>query len=256
MCTIAILRRPGHSWPVIIAANRDEMADRPWDPPGRHWPDRPRVIAGRDRLAGGSWLGMNDRGVVAAVLNRRGTLGPAAGKCSRGDLVLEALDHRSAATAAEALARKAARDYRTFNLVIADHHDAFWLRNSMETDAPADAVELFEIPPGLSMITARDRNDPGSPRIYDYLPRFQAVDSPDPGTGNWAAWRQLMADRGSGALHDPYAAMTVVTESGFGTVSSSLLALPEARVGSNATKPVWLFAAGRPDEAPFEPVAL
>ena len=29
MCTLVILRRPGHRWPLIIAANRDEMADRP-----------------------------------------------------------------------------------------------------------------------------------------------------------------------------------------------------------------------------------
>src|SRR6476659_3255713 len=57
MCTLVILRRPGHRWPVLIGANRDEMIDRPWEPPGRHWPDRPEVVAGLDRLAGGSWLG-------------------------------------------------------------------------------------------------------------------------------------------------------------------------------------------------------
>ena len=51
-----------------LAANRDEMADRPWHPPGRHWPERPQVVAGQDQLAGGSWLGLNDAGVVAAVL--------------------------------------------------------------------------------------------------------------------------------------------------------------------------------------------
>ena len=51
MCTLVILRRPGHRWPVLIGANRDEMIDRPWEPPGRHWPDRPEVVAGLDRLA-------------------------------------------------------------------------------------------------------------------------------------------------------------------------------------------------------------
>ena len=38
MCTLVILRRPGHDWPVVIAANRDEMIDRPWRGPGRHCP--------------------------------------------------------------------------------------------------------------------------------------------------------------------------------------------------------------------------
>src|SRR5437764_973522 len=97
MCTLVILRRPDHDWPVVIGANRDEMIDRPALPPGRHWPDRPEVTAGKDLLAGGSWLGLNDWGVAAAVLNRHGSLGPAPGQRSRGELVLEALDHADAA---------------------------------------------------------------------------------------------------------------------------------------------------------------
>src|SRR6266478_3756429 len=92
MCTLVILRRPDHQWPVLIGANRDEMIDRPWQPPCRHWPDRPEVVAGLDALAGGSWLGVNDWGVAAAVLNRHGSLGPARGARSRGELVREALD--------------------------------------------------------------------------------------------------------------------------------------------------------------------
>ena len=62
MCTLVILRRPGHDWPVVIGANRDEMAGRPWRGPGRHWPDRPEVTAGQDELAGGTWLGLNEHG--------------------------------------------------------------------------------------------------------------------------------------------------------------------------------------------------
>ena len=57
---------------MLIAANRDEMRGRPWSPPGRHWPQRPGIVAGQDREAGGTWLGANDAGVVAAVLNRVG----------------------------------------------------------------------------------------------------------------------------------------------------------------------------------------
>src|SRR5258707_8561127 len=88
MCTLVILRRPEHDWPVIIGANRDEMIERPAKPPGRHWADRAEVVAGLDLLAGGSWLGINDWGVAAAILNRHGSLGPAARLRSRGGLVL------------------------------------------------------------------------------------------------------------------------------------------------------------------------
>ncbi len=95
MCTVVILRRPGHDWPLILAANRDEMTDRPWRPPGRYWSERAEVTAGQDEFAGGTWLGLNDWGVIAGVLNRPGSLGPDPGLRSRGELPLEALDHLS-----------------------------------------------------------------------------------------------------------------------------------------------------------------
>src|SRR5947199_3266361 len=105
------------------------MVARPADPPARHWPDRAEIVAGRDRLAGGSWLGLNDWGVAAAILNRHGSLGPAAGLRSRGELVLEALDHADAVAAAAALSHLDPAAYRTFNLIVADNCDGFWLRH-------------------------------------------------------------------------------------------------------------------------------
>ena len=74
MCTVVILRQPDHPWPVIIAANRDEMASRLWRPPARHWEDQPHVVAGIDEEAGGTWMGLNDDGLFAAVLNRPGSV--------------------------------------------------------------------------------------------------------------------------------------------------------------------------------------
>ena len=49
-------------------------------------------------------------------------------------------------------------------------------------------------------------------------------------------------------------AMTIVTETGFGTVSSSIIALPAP--ATPPKRPIWRFAAGRPGEAPFEPIKL
>src|SRR3954447_9449840 len=149
MCTLVIMRRPGHEWPVVIGANRDEMIDRPALPPGRHWPDRPEVVAGLDELAGGSWLGLNDWGVAAAVLNRHGSLAPAASQRSRSELVLEALDHADAVAAAEALSHLDPASYRTFNLIVADNRDAFWLRH-----AETGRIEVRPVKDGLSLIAA------------------------------------------------------------------------------------------------------
>ena len=62
-----------------------------------------------------------DAGVVAGVLNRRNTLGPQAGKRSRGELVLDALDFADAADAVEMLRQLDAHAFRPFNMVICDN---------------------------------------------------------------------------------------------------------------------------------------
>lgn len=251
MCTVVVLRRPGHKWPLLLAANRDEMSDRPWRPPGRHWPDRPAILAGLDVLGGGTWLGLNDSGVAAAVLNRINTLGPAPGRRSRGELPLLALHQRDAPLAAAAIGRIDPRAYRPFNMVLADAVSAYWLRCGNGSESEGEArITIEPVPAGLSMITAYDRNDLRSPRTRRYLPRFRAAAAPRPEVDDWSGWTSLLAAREFDAQAGPGGAMTVVTATGFGTVSASLLALPIDR----KARTVWLFAAGRPGEAPFRSV--
>src|SRR6516225_6340010 len=215
MCTLVILRRPRHRWPVLIGANRDEMIDRPSKPPGRHWPDRPELVAGLDMLAGGSWLGINDWGVAAAVLNRHGSLGPSHDRRSRGELVLEALDHADATAAAEALSDLDPEAYRTFNLIVADESHGFWLRH-----AGGPGIELSPLKDGLSMIAAGDLDDLATRRLELALPAFRA--SPN----------------------EPATAAMRFRTGGYGTVSSALIALP-AR-GEPERRPVFRFAEWLP----------
>ena len=245
MCTLVLLRRPGSPWPLLLAANRDELRSRASLAPGRHWPDRPHVRAGLDLLGRGSWLGVNDDGVAAAVLNRRGTLGPAPGKRSRGELVLEALDHAEAQVAAEALSALDPDAYRPFNLLVADAAEAFWLRHAGDGPIKATAV-----PPGLHMIEAGELDDPTSARIARFLPQFRFVPEPEVDGGDWSAWQALLADRSSRS-GDPRDAMCIVTEGDYGTVSAALIALPRYA----ASAPVFLHAEGRPGEARFATVA-
>jgi uncharacterized protein with NRDE domain len=79
MCTVVLLKRSGHPWPMMMAANRDEQTERPWDPPAMWWADQPGVIAGRDRIVCRTWMVLNRHRVVAVVLNRQGSFGPASG---------------------------------------------------------------------------------------------------------------------------------------------------------------------------------
>jgi uncharacterized protein with NRDE domain len=246
MCTLVILRRPDHRWPVLIAANRDEMIDRPWEPPGRHWPDRPEVVAGLDILGGGSWLGINDWGVAAAVLNRHGSLGPAPDRRSRGELVLEALDHADAVAAADALSYLDPEAYRTFNLIVADQRDGFWLRHAGGT-----RVELHPLKDGLSMIAAGDVNDLGTRRLELALPAFREWPAPDPDRDDWATWESLLGSTRAPLGESMVAAMRFRTD-GYGTVSSALIALPSREKADR--KPVFRFAGWLPQPTPWQDV--
>ena len=172
------------------------------------------------------------------MLNRPGSLGPAAGKRSRGELPLMAL---TAATAREAVAiitGQNAGEWRGFNLVIADRTGAFFIRGAGHGKPSAHVL-----PPGVSMITAHDPNDLDSPRVARHLPRFRNAAAPEP--THWDAWRAILSDQSGPAGEQ----INVEARGGFGTVCSSLLAIPAAG------DPVWLFAAGPPDQAPFLPVS-
>ena len=247
MCTMVILRRPGHKWPLIIAANRDEMVDRPWLEPARHWPERPETMAGLDKTAGGSWLGVNDYGVIAGVLNRIGTLGdtlgPEENKRTRGELVLEALDHAEAVVAKDALLEINPDAYRPFNLLVADARDAFWL----SLKQGAKSVVAHPIPDGVSMLTARDLNDTNSKRIAHYLPLFKSAAPPEPKQGNWAEWQDLMTNSENPTGHAKDA-MNIILEKmdGFGTISSSLLALAGPDRDPDEPSLHWLFSKAGP----------
>jgi hypothetical protein len=248
MCTLVILRRPEHVWPVVIGANRDEMIGRPALSPARHWPDRPELLAGLDRLAGGSWLGINDWGVAAAVLNRHGSLGPAPGQRSRGELVLEALDHPDAVTAAEALSHLDPAAYRTFNLIVADNRDAFWLRH-----ADGKSIDAWPIPEGLSLIDSGELDRPNNRRVALATPRFRAASPPDPDRDDWAAWQDLLSSGESPSGEPPENALRFMTGHGYGTVSSALVVLPEANTGER--KPRFRYAQWQPTEQPWENVS-
>ena len=92
MCTMILGRDVVAPGSILVAANRDEDPARPSDPPGV-LAESPRVVGGRDRRAGGTWLAVREARAVVAVLNRRDRSGEPApavpGRRSRGLLALE-----------------------------------------------------------------------------------------------------------------------------------------------------------------------
>ena len=86
MCTILCRYDPDADVAVVLAANRDEFRERAADDPCEI---APGVFAGRDRVAGGTWLAVSRTGIAALTNVRADTRDPAAP--TRGTLPLAAL---------------------------------------------------------------------------------------------------------------------------------------------------------------------
>lgn len=113
MCTVVVSVDPRSVVPVLFVGVRDEFLARPWEPPGRHWPEWPELIGGRDLQAGGTWLAVNpSHRRVAAILNAFGSGAREDSRLSRGALPL-------LAAAGEAVTGIDVTRYDPFHLVIA-----------------------------------------------------------------------------------------------------------------------------------------
>ena len=88
VCLLVFVWQVETSHPLVVAANRDERLDRPALPFGVLQRGHPRMLGGRDELAGGTWLAVNEHGVVAGLTNRPAPEGRDPTKRSRGGLPL------------------------------------------------------------------------------------------------------------------------------------------------------------------------
>ena len=129
--------------PLLIAANRDEMYQRPADPITVLRAAQPRILGGRDEVAGGTWLAVNEHGVVAGLTNQpTGARDPA--KRSRGELPLAFAAYPDAKTAVtEVCARLDPADYNPCWMLVGDRHGLFSV--DLSGGHPAGVEEL---PPG------------------------------------------------------------------------------------------------------------
>ena len=129
--------------PLLIAANRDEMYQRPTDPITVLRATQPRILGGRDELAGGTWLAVNQHGVVAGLTNQpTGTPDPA--KRSRGELPLTFASYPDARTAVtEVCARLDPAAYNPCWMLVGDRHALFSVGLSGGHRAGVE-----ELPPG------------------------------------------------------------------------------------------------------------
>ena len=165
MCVLFIAYRRHPRYPLIVLANRDEFYDRPTAPAAR-WEDHTHVTAGRDLVAGGTWLGISDGGRFAAVTNFRDPNRPD-GTISRGRLVADILiQNAPAAEYIEAIAGRAGH-YSGFNLVVADQAGVHYFSNAL--DRPPQKLE-----PGFYGLSNHLLNTPW-PKVSSGLTAFEKL---------------------------------------------------------------------------------
>jgi len=128
MCLLLIAIESHPRYRAIFAANRDEFYNRP-TAQAAFWEDAPQVLAGRDLLAGGTWMGMTRSGRFAAVTNYRDPSTHRPDALSRGHLVSDYL--RGEETPLGYIKRLAERrhQYNGFNLVLGDRETFLWCSN-------------------------------------------------------------------------------------------------------------------------------
>ncbi len=225
MCTLIVLNRVHPELPVVLAANRDELFARETEGP-RILSQTPRIVGGRDVVAGGTWLGLVPHGFFVAVTNVAGAL-PKPGLLSRGQLVLDMLREGSPEAAEAWLRTRRPEAYNPFNLMWGDANGV------QVAHARGAELELLEVPPGVHVLPNGRLDSPEVPRVAR-IQDLLSTSAADPR-------QQLRA-----ALSDD---AVCIRGDFYGTRSASLVGL---RPGGVA---FYLHADGAPDRAPFEDVS-
>jgi uncharacterized protein with NRDE domain len=246
VCTLALYFQISPHYPLVVAANRDERYDRPTAAPAL-LPGPPRTIAGRDMRAGGTWLGVSENGLLAAVLNRKSSGAPALSPLpptrSRGLLCRDLLGRRSADEARSFLSAHK-ESYEPFTLVVADATRAWVAANS----AGNTAIEA--LPAGLHVFSNTRLHDEWSEkkqRAYalfaDVGAGFALLSEP---SSLIAEFARVLSDHapatGSADARDAICVHGVDS----GTVSSSIIVYSKARRQFEA-----YYCAGAPCGSPF-----
>ena len=147
MCLILFAINANERWQLVVAANRDEHYDRA-SQAADFWAEAPLMLAGRDQVMGGTWLGITKTGRFSAVTNYYEPPPDPVPKRSRGELPYQYLNggalhsdalHTNTKPAAfiQQLAQHS-HEYRGFNLLLGDGDDFYYYGNRRDETKKLD----------------------------------------------------------------------------------------------------------------------
>lgn len=237
MCLLAIQYKTAHDSPILVAQNREERFDRPSQPP-RIQSGRPRVVCGIDRKAGGTWFGVNQHGMFAAVSNRPKRNAPPEPR-SRGLLCRELLGVRTAAEAAELAVKELETGrYDGANYVCADAESGAVIYGG-------EVIDVVPLQPGLHLLTNGNLDDRSDPR-QAFVRRLLTLQRLDSSVAFLAVASRTFSRKPDATGKRG----VVVTGNEHGTVSSSLLSL-----SARSQNAVYQYTAGSPGDHPYDDVS-
>jgi uncharacterized protein with NRDE domain len=237
MCTLIILYKLVKDYPILVAANRDEYYTRRSLPPGI-LSKAPWIWGGKDREAGGTWLGFNEKGLLVGITNRSIPVPLDRSRRSRGLLCLDALSFSTASEVRKFLEQEGPDRYNPFNLFYADFSEAYisYYENGIRTVA---------LEAGRYVLTNQgDANDLSLQRtriIFDHLQKLsywdvsKVIDS----------LKKLCGKHSSPG--EPGSKAICVHGNGYGTVSSSIIGL-----GDGKNPNFYFHAEGKPCLVPYQ----
>lgn len=165
MCLILFAQDAHPEYPFVFAGNRDEFYDRP-TAAAAFWDDVPHVLAGRDRTAGGTWVGVTRRGHWAVVTNVRDQRPRREEAPSRGHLVADYLKEEPSPGAYLRALEPRAEDFNGFNVLVGTPEKTVYFSNR---DGPPRSV-----PPGVHGMSNAQLDDPW-PKVERGTARMEAV---------------------------------------------------------------------------------
>jgi|TARA_B110000438_G_scaffold169225_1_gene161713 uncharacterized protein with NRDE domain len=143
MCLIIFAHQADPRYRLVVAANRDEFFARPTNH-AHFWTEsdkKSQILAGKDIVAGGTWLGLTRSGRFAAVTNFRDPSQPEKKPKSRGQLTLDFLAGNQSPLDYCGMLQEHLDEFAGYNLLVGDQHSMCYVNNFEE--------KLIELKPGI-----------------------------------------------------------------------------------------------------------